>query len=262
MQICGNCRRARNQGALYCTGCGFRFPDSSEHGPYTADSHDARDGQPTGKYRDSGLPTVNHFKRLFRSAFIGAVAIIIGAGSWLLIRPSGRPPSGREPVSSVGTANTNGRTPSTPEPSFSPSISPPTDGATVMVASDAGQDPGAPSVADFLDQYFAAINSHDYQSYVALLSPNLQQDMTAQQFDSGYRSTSDTGETLTGISTAADGDTVAAVTFTSHQDPADSVDHKEACTDWKISLFLEQANTGYLIDQPPGNYHAAHSACR
>jgi hypothetical protein len=119
-----------------------------------------------------------------------------------------------------------------------------------MVASDVGQDPGAPSVADFLDQYFSAIKSHDYQSYASLLSPNLQQDMTAQQFDSGYRSTSDSSETLTGIATAANGDTVAAVTFTSHQDPADSVDHKGTCTHWKVRLFLEQDNTGYLIDQP------------
>ena len=131
-----------------------------------------------------------------------------------------------------------------------------------MVASDARQDPAAPSVAGFLDQYFAAINSHDYQSYVSLLDPNMQEDMTAQQFDSGYRSTADSGETLTGISAAANGDTVATVTFTSHQDPADSVDHKENCTDWKISLFLEQANAGYLIDQPPNSYHATHSPCR
>jgi hypothetical protein len=131
-----------------------------------------------------------------------------------------------------------------------------------MVASAAGQDPGAPPVADFLGQYFAAINSHDYQSYVSLLNPNMQKDMTAQQFDSGYRSTADSSETLTGISTAANGDTVAAVTFTSHQDPADSVDHKETCTDWKISLFLEQASTGYVIDQPLSSYHAAHSPCQ
>lgn len=131
-----------------------------------------------------------------------------------------------------------------------------------MVASDAGQDPAAPPVAEFLDQYFAAINSHDYQSYVSLLNLNMQQDMTAQQFDSGYRSTADSSETLTGISTAANGDTVATVTFTSHQDPADSLDHKENCTDWNISLFLEQANAGYLIDHPPSSYHAAYSPCR
>lgn len=262
MQTCGKCGRARNQGALYCTGCGSRFPFSGERGPRTVDGHDVRDGDPAGKYRRSGLPTVIHSKLLFRSASAAAVAIIIAAGSWLLVRHSGQPPVERELGSSVGPASTNGQTPGTPEPSFSPSISPPAGGTAVMVTSNAGQDPGASPVAGFLGQYFTAINTHDYQSYVSLLDPTMQQDMTVQQFDSGYRSTADSNETLTGVSTAADGDTVAAVTFTSHQDSADSVDHKETCTDWKISLFLEQASTGYLIDQPTSSYHAAYSPCQ
>lgn len=264
MQTCRKCRRARNQGAVYCTGCGSRFPDiadSSGRGASTADSHDVRSGEHASKYRDPGLPTVIRSKRLFRSgsvAAMAALAIIVATGSWLLTRHSGRQAGGRELSSSVATESANGQTPSTPGSSPSPSIS----GNTVIVASDAGQDPGAPSVASFLDQYFAAINSHDYQSYVSLLNANMQQNMTAQQFESGYRSTADSGETLTGISAAANGDTVATVTFTSHQDPADSVDHTEACTDWKISLFLAQASTSYLIDQPPSSYHASYSPCR
>jgi hypothetical protein len=253
MQTCGKCRRARNQGAIYCTGCGSRFPDSSEQGRYPADGHDARAGDPAGKYRDPGLPAVKRSRRPLRLVPVAAAAIIVAAGSWLLIGHSGRQSGGRELGSSAGTANTNGQTASTAGPSPG--------GSTVAVAAGAGQDPGAPSVAGFLDQYFAAINSHDYQAYAALLGPDMQQDMTAEQFDSGYRSTADSGETLAGISTAANGDTVATVTFTSHQDPADSVDHKEGCTDWKISLFLEQASAGYLIDQPPSSYHAAHQPC-
>jgi hypothetical protein len=63
----------------------------------------------------------------------------------------------------------------------------------------------------------AAINSHDYQAYAALLDPQLRQDLTTGQFERGYQSTADTGETLAGTSVAANGDTVAAVTFTSHQ---------------------------------------------
>lgn len=262
MQTCRKCRRARNQGAIYCTGCGTRFPDSSQQGPGTADGQDAGAGEPTGQYRHPGLPTVIRSKRLLRSVSVAGVAIIIAAGSWLFIRNSGRPSGGSEPGSSAGTANTNEQTSGTPGSSSGPSIGGSPGGNTVMVASDAGQDPAAPSVKGFLDQYFAAINAHDYQSYVSLLAPNMQEDMTAQQFGSGYRSTADSGETLTGISAAANGDTIATVTFTSHQDPAESVDHQENCTDWKISLFLEQVTAGYLIDQPPSNYHAAHSPCR
>ncbi len=142
------------------------------------------------------------------------------------------------------------------------SASPSTQSAgTVAVASAAAQDADAPAVAGFLDRYFAAINSHDYQAYAALLDPQLRQDLTTSQFERGYQSTADTGETLAGTSVAANGDTVAAVTFTSHQNPADSVDHQEACTNWRISLFLENDGSGYLIGPAAAGYHASHEAC-
>ena len=253
MQTCGKCMRARNQGAIYCTGCGTRFPDSSQQSPGTADGQDAGAGEPASKYRHPGLPAVIRSKRLLRSVSVAGVAIIIAAVSWLFISNSGRPAGGPEPGSSAGTANTNEQIPSTP--GSSPG------GSTVRVAPDAGQDPAAPSVEGFLDQYFAAIKAHDYQSYISLYDPNNPDGGTAEQFDSGYRSTADSGETLTGISAAANGDTVATVTFTSHQDPADS-HYNENCTDWKISLFLKKTTAGYLIEKPPSNYHGAHSPCR
>ena len=31
--------------------------------------------------------------------------------------------------------------------------------------------------------------------------------------------------------------------------------------DKAISLYLEESGTSYLIDPPPANYHATHSAC-
>jgi hypothetical protein len=137
----------------------------------------------------------------------------------------------------------------------------PTDSSTVTVAAAAAQDPDASSVADFLGQYFDAINAHDYQSYVSLLGPQLQQGMTQAQFDNGYRSTADSNETLVGISTASDGDLAAEVTFTSHQDPADSPDQSESCTDWDISLYLAQGGSGYLIDPAPPGYKASYQPC-
>jgi hypothetical protein len=144
-------------------------------------------------------------------------------------------------------------------PDTSPSV-PPAVG-TVAITSAAAQDAESTSVAEFLNRYFAAIGNHDYQAYDSLLSPQAQQGLTAAQFDSGYRSTADSAETLTGISTAANGDIQADVTFTSHQNPADSVDGTESCTNWSVSLYLQQNGSGYLIDQPPSSYHAFHAAC-
>jgi hypothetical protein len=82
----------------------------------------------------------------------------------------------------------------------------------VSIAPGAAQNPPTPQIAAFLDQYFAAINEHDYQAYVALRSPQLP-GITVSQFDSGYCSTADSDETLLGVSSAANGDSVAHVTF-------------------------------------------------
>lgn len=122
-------------------------------------------------------------------------------------------------------------------------------------------DTQTPQIVTLLDSYFSAINTHDYQAYVALLSPADQQGLTAARFSSGFASTKDSDETLQGISSASDGLTVATVTFTSHQDPAASVNGSESCTSWHISLYLGQGVSGYIIDKAPSGYHAKYAAC-
>ncbi|HEX4258500.1 MAG TPA: hypothetical protein VH089_25660 [Streptosporangiaceae bacterium] len=134
-------------------------------------------------------------------------------------------------------------------------------GGTVAVSSSVADNPDANSVTEFLAQYFSAINSHDYQAYVTLLGSQEQASFTESQFEDGYGSTTDSAETLTGISTAANGDTEATVAFTSNQNASQSVDQSETCTDWDVSLFLENDGTSYLIDSPPPGYRAAHSPC-
>ncbi len=111
-----------------------------------------------------------------------------------------------------------------------------------------------------VDDYFSSINNHDYQAYTALRSPQAQT-ISQSQFVNGYGSTTDDGETLRTISSADNGDVVAGVTFTSHQDPSQSANNN-ACTAWTISLYLVPDNGSYLIDNPPSGYHAKDSACR
>lgn len=251
MPYCRMCGRLRDEGTKFCTGCGAEFPDSTISQPAAADRADK--------------PAVS--RRLVRPipiAAVTAVALGIAVGAWLLVGRNGVPQANvHELTRPTAAGGQNSPVPATSAPSTSaptPSQSA-TVGDTVSVSSAAALEPDATSVANFLGQYFTAINAHDYQSYVSLLNPQMQQDMTDQQFESGYQSTVDSDETLNGISAAADGDTVVAVTFTSHQNPAASVDQQEACTDWKIWLFLEQSGAGYLIDSPPSDYHASHAAC-
>ena len=116
-------------------------------------------------------------------------------------------------------------------------------------------------VVPLLNDYFAAINAHDYQKYIALLTPQASEDLTAVSFSAGYSSSPNSGETLTGISTAADGDPVAQVTFISHQNVSTSA-KRPGCTAWNISLFLAPGGSdGYLIGKSPAGYHASYAAC-
>ena len=195
--------------------------------------------------------------------FAGAAA----AGATLLYgRHHGPAPAARNSPQSARTTSAPGASP-VGQGSSVPAQSPPdtsssaSAGGAVTVGADASQDPDASSVAAFLDQYFNAINAHNYQSYLSLLSPQAQQGMTQAQFEKGYRSTADSNETLVGISTASTGDLAAQVTFTSHQDPADSPDQSESCTDWNITLFLAQGGSGYTIDPAPSGYRASNQPC-
>jgi hypothetical protein len=213
---------------------------------------------------------------MFRPAVIATMVVLFAAAvgvSGALLYTRHHAPHTEAARNSARSTRANSVAPSTKgaspsdqgssQPTTGPSdTSPsPSDTNTVAVASGASSDPNASSVADFLGQYFAAINAHDYQSYLSLLSPQLQQGMTQAQFEKGYRSTADSNETLVGISTATDGDLAAEVTFTSHQYPADSPDQSESCTDWDISLFLAQRGSGYLLDPPPSGYQASYQPC-
>jgi hypothetical protein len=116
-----------------------------------------------------------------------------------------------------------------------------------------------PRVAAFVWRYFDAINRHDYPAYAALLGPPMQ-GMTSAQFDAGYSSTADSGELLQNVSAAPGGDYVAEVTFTSHQDPGQSITGTR-CTQWDISLYLLPDGASFLLDKTPASYHAAYTAC-
>jgi hypothetical protein len=150
-------------------------------------------------------------------------------------------------------------TPTTsPTVTASPTATTPPADAVPMTAVAAASPVGS-QAAVFLWRYFDAINRRDYAAYTALLGPQ-EQGMTPAQFDAGYGSTVDSRETLRGVSTAANGDYVAAVTFTSRQLPSQSQTGTR-CTQWDISLYLTPSGTDFLVDRPPASYHAAYAAC-
>lgn len=149
---------------------------------------------------------------------------------------AGRP--GRSP----GRGHTPARAASTPA-TGSGITGPPARGA-VRIAPAAAIQPHAQQVAAVLDSYFSAINRHDLQAYRSLFIPAIRASL--RNFGAGYQSTRDSRARLTGLAATGPLGLAAAVTFVSHQIPADSPDHA-ACDRWHITVFLRNNSAGYRI---------------
>ncbi|HEY6495272.1 MAG TPA: hypothetical protein VIZ43_18505 [Trebonia sp.] len=201
------------------------------------------------------------------------VALAVGGGVYALVSGSHghatAQPSSNPTVSvSVGTvpavqASASLAQSASAAPSATPSASVtpgPTQTGTVQVASDAVGDQGEPQVEAFLNSYFNAINTRNYGEYDSLLDAQERQANSRSSFDSGYATTKDSNEVLTGIANTGGGDLTVSVSFTSHQSPADSIDDS-ACDDWQLSLFLARQGNGYVMTAAPAGYHALYADC-
>jgi hypothetical protein len=203
------------------------------------------------------------------------ILVVLGAGggAYALTRSHGRttaqPPSNPTVTAQASTAAPAVQAPASPvvnasgSPTASPSASAtpsPARTGTVQVAPGVTSDPAEPGVEAYLNRYFNSINTHDYSEYNSLLDAQGQQSDSRSSFDSGYATTKDSNEVLTGIEDTGGGSLTANVSFTSHQSPADSIDDS-ACDNWQISLYLVPQGNSYVATAVPPGYHAAHTAC-
>ncbi len=194
-----------------------------------------------------------------------AVAVIaflaVGGGAYALVAnhshgSAAAPPTPSASISATQSAPASPTAPTTAPPT---SASASTSSGTVAVSVAVAGSAAAPQITAFLNSYFAAINAHDYQAYDSLLDQQLQP-YPQSSFDAGYGSTTDSNETLTSITPIGSGGEAASVTFTSHQQPADSPDNS-SCDQWSITLFLVPNGNGYLDGAAPSTYHASYQAC-
>lgn len=156
------------------------------------------------------------------------------------------------------SSSTSAAAPPTSAPQASPASSALNTGpGAVAIAPGLNQQASSPQVAAFLENYFQAVNTRDYSRYSSLFESRLRP--TFKQFESGYRSTHDSRAVLTGISPTPVG-VAAAVSFTSHQQPADSPTGT-SCTSWDVTLYLKPHGSTYRIVSPPTGYHAHYQAC-
>src|SRR5271165_1246251 len=177
-------------------------------------------------------------------ALVVVLVLVVGGGAFALVsaltshKTTAQPPS--QPTSGApATPSSGGSQTPTPSASTSATASPtaPAD-TTVAVAPAAAGNTAAPQVQTLLEHYFTAINAHDYAAYSSLLDAQMRGENSQSHFDSGYGTTHDSAETLTGITGTGGGVLAATVSFTSHQSPADSI-NDSSCTAWTITLYLE-----------------------
>jgi hypothetical protein len=170
-------------------------------------------------------------------------AAAAGAGSWYASRTI---PAAR--LSSLATSPGSGPSASSASPSAVP----------VAFAPPAALYPEAALIQPVIAAYFRAINGRDYAEYLTTQSPGVA--MTAQQFQTGFRSTQDSSVLVTSIAITPDGRRSADLTFTSRQQPQDGPGG-ESCTNWHLTLFFDAHAATYTIGTPPANYHASYQSC-
>ena len=206
-------------------------------------------------------------RRRSRVVVAAAAVVVLGAagGAFALAGGHGQARAGDQ---LTGRASASASPSAAGNKTAAPTAAAPTPGraaghgrTTVLaVAAGVAGNPAAPQVTALLDRYFTAINTRDYAAYARLLDRQRRRYETAASFRSGYSSTTDSDERLTAIAATGSGGVAASVTFTSHQKPADSLEHS-SCTRWAITLYLVRHGTGYLIETPPSGYRASYQAC-
>jgi hypothetical protein len=157
------------------------------------------------------------------------------------------PPPTTAPPTDTGTTSPPPTTPSTT-----------TSAGTVALAPGAAGNAASAQVVDLFNRYFDGINTHNYSEYAGTLDAGMRGKNDQSTFNSGYATTNDSTETITSIS-GSGSNLTAVITFTSSQDPANSVDN-HSCNTWQLTLPLVAQGSGYLISSPPPGY-AQYTDC-
>jgi hypothetical protein len=198
------------------------------------------------------------------------VVLAAGAGAFALVSSlhhgtSSTPPPGPAALGTTTSAPTSPSTtpaqttPPATTPATTPTPSSSGPASTVTLSQAAKASPTATAVQSLFNRYFNAINTRNYSEYTGTLNPTMQAHSTQSQFDSGYKSTTDSREVINSITDNGGGSMTANVSFSSTQDPSDSVD-KSSCNNWTLNLPLVPKGSGYVLSPPPSGY-ATYTDC-
>jgi hypothetical protein len=207
-----------------------------------------------------------------KAAFIIVVVLVMlaaGGGAYALVSRSNQHNTAQPPAP-TGTGRSSGTASAQPSAhaSASPSTSPSTSASAgasaspgvVSLGPGVASNPAEPAVEKTLTAYFQGINTHNYAEYASSLDAQQLATQPESEFNSGYSSTSDSGMTLTSLTSAGNGGLTATVTFTSHQAAGTGVDGS-SCNNWTLNFYLVKQGAGYLKGAAPSGYQPTHSDC-
>jgi len=240
-------------------------------GQYTPPGQYPAPGQytPPGQYPVPGPGGGRPGSGRGRAAVLASVAAVVvvaaGAGAFALVSslhhgtsttPPSSPSALGQTTSSVTTPSATPDQTTTPAGTTSSSSGPP---STVTLSSAAASSPVAKPVQSLFNRYFNSINTRNYTEYSGTLDSTMQANTSQSHFDSGYATTTDSSEEINSITDNGDGSLTVSVSFTSTQDPSDSVDHS-SCNKWTLNLPLVPQGSGYVLSTPPSGY-ATYTDC-
>jgi hypothetical protein len=250
------------------------YPDQGQASPWSPQSpqYPPAGGQPApGLYQQpGGYPPAyprqggpGAGKRAALIALAAAFILAAGGGAYALVsslrgHTSSVPPTtalSTSPPAAPPTTASPTETATTTAPPTTPSSAVPAD--AVGLTSQAAGNAASAQVVDLFNRYFDGINTHNYAEYANTLDTPMRAKNTQSSFGKGYATTQDSNELITALSPT--GVLTAVVTFTSHQNPADSVDN-HSCNTWQLTLPLTAQGSGYLISSPPPGY-AKYADC-
>jgi hypothetical protein len=192
----------------------------------------------------------------------GAYAFIFRSGKTTAVSPPSTATTPATPATSAASAASasTGQSTTSASPSASATVSASPSPSLVSIAPGVGSNPATPQVETVLSHFFQGINNHSYTEYTSALDAQERAKQTQASFDHGYSTTTDSGMTLTSLTSTGGGGLAATVTFTSHQAASSSVDNS-TCNNWTLTFYLEPQGTGYLDDSAPSGYQPKYSDC-
>ncbi len=157
---------------------------------------------------------------------VAVAAVVVGLGVRTLIPEP-------EETQRGGAVNAAPGTTTTPPASEEPGP------ATVQFSPDAREHPEAPAIQQLLTAYFEAINNKSYEKWRGLVTAEVGQAFTSEQWHAAYSSTKDGSILVRRVINASGGTLRVMLTFTSTQDVDKSPqDNPSTCSRWQAIYTL------------------------